>query len=298
MASPMTKVALMFALLGCASWAGADVLMKWDRKPLPIPLQKDQERIVFVDKNVKVGFPRELEGKIRVQSTGGAVYLKALDVFPSTRFQLRDVATGELILLDVSAKSAINNPKEPIRFLYDQSLSSQTANTNQDDVESLGLDISEVKTRRPQLPVPAALTRYAAQSLYAPLRAVEPLDGVQRVAHRLPAQITTLLPGFQIRATPLMSWKLDDYVVTAIKLQNRSDTRVTLDPRELQGRFYAATFQHPYLGGVGTPEDTTTLYLVTEGYANNAIIPEGKLVKPKKVLRRTTVVKKTVKKGA
>ena len=63
-----------------------------------------------------------------------------------------------------------------------------------------------------------------------------------------------------------------------------------LDPRELQGRFYAATFQHEWIGGKGASTDTTTLYLITEGSADNAIVPAGRAYKPKH-----KVVKKIVK---
>ncbi|MGR3807771.1 TIGR03749 family integrating conjugative element protein [Pasteurella testudinis] len=283
-------------MLGLVSQnTSADILMKWERKPLPIDLQVEKERIVFVDKNVKVGYPAELDGKLRIQSTGGAVYFKALSDFPTTRLQLRDVASGELILLDVAAKTTLTNPQEPIRFIYDSNIEKQSASLNQDDapLAQLGLGDDEAAPR-PQLPIPAALTRYAAQSLYAPLRTVEPLDGVRQVAHRLPSQITTLLPQYSIRAVPLMSWQLGDYVVTAIRLQNRGQSRITLDPRELQGRFYAATFQHSYLSGYGGAEDTTTLYLVTEGYADKAVIPEARQYKAKPKVKKVTVTKTTV----
>lgn len=266
----------------------ADILLKRDRKPLPIALQVEKERIIFMDKNVKVGYPSELDGKIRIQSTGGAVYLKALNDFPATRFEFRDVATGEIFLFDVVASHKINNPEEPIRIVAEASVATQSSSVNQDDQ----VDIESATP--PQLPVPAALTRYAAQSLYAPLRTVEPLVGVHRVAHRLPTKITTLLPAYPIVATPLMSWQLDKYVVTAIRLQNRGTSRIVLDPRELQGRFYAATFQHNWLGGYGSTEDTTTVYIVTEGYANNAVIPETKPYKAPKKVKKVTTTQKTV----
>ncbi|MDG2961711.1 TIGR03749 family integrating conjugative element protein [Exercitatus varius] len=265
--------------------AQGDVLMKWDRTPLPIDLQVKKERILFVDKNVRVGYPAELKDKLRIQSAGGAVYLEASAEFPSTRLQLRDVKTGEMILLDVMAKHKIDNPKEPIRFVYNESVEKQTTSTEQQDDP---LNMTDV---RPNLPAPAALTRYAAQMLYAPLRTVEPLVGVRQVAHRLPNKITTLLPAYSIQAVPLMSWQLDNYVVTAIRLQNHGSSRITLDPRELQGRFYAATFQHSWLGGHGSNEDTTTLYLITEGFADKAVIPETRKYTPPK----KTKVKKTVK---
>ena len=244
--------------------ASADVLMKWARKPLPVDLQIEKERIIFVDKNVKVGYPPELDNKLRIQSTGGAVYLKATADFPKTRLHLMDLATGEMILLDVQAKSSVVNADEPIRLVYENKVENQGAVYNQE----VSANNEPIPNARPALPVPAALTRYAAQMIYAPLRTVEPLDGVRQVAHRLPTPIKTLLPALPIRATPLLAWQLDEYVVTAIRLQNQGQSRIELDPRELQGNFYAATFQHHWLGGHGAPEDTTTLYLVTEGYPN------------------------------
>lgn len=281
---------LSFLAFSMSEQAFADILMKWDRKPIPVALQVNTERIIFMDKNVKVGYPAELEGKLRIQSTGGAVYLKALGIFQATRLEFRDVATGEIFLFDIGAHKKVSNPTEAIRVVADSIVEKQSGSLNQDDLAE-----TEVVTRTPQLPIPAALTRYAAQSLYAPLRTVEPLEGVRRVAHRLPEKITTLLPAYPITANPLMSWQLDNYVVTAVRLQNRGVSRITLDPRELQGRFYAATFQHNWLGGYGSSEDTTTVYLVTEGHANNAVIPETKIYKaPKKVKKTTVTTRKNV----
>ncbi len=269
--------------------ASADVLMKWARKPLPVDLQIEKERIIFVDKNVKVGYPPELDNKLRIQSTGGAVYLKATADFPKTRLHLMDLATGEMILLDVQAKSSVVNADEPIRLVYENKVENQKAVYNQE----VSANNEPIPNARPTLPVPAALTRYAAQMFYAPLRTVEPLDGVRQVAHRLPTPIKTLLPALPIRATPLLAWQLDEYVVTAIRLQNQGQSRIDLDPRELQGRFYAATFQHHWLGGYGSPEDTTTLYLVTEGYPNQSVIPQSNTYKPKKLKKVTTTVTTT-----
>ncbi|OOF52305.1 TIGR03749 family integrating conjugative element protein [Rodentibacter trehalosifermentans] len=271
--------------------ASADVLMKWARKPLPIDLQIEKERILFVDKNVKVGYPPELDNKLRIQSTGGAVYLKATTDFPRTRLQLVDLATNEIILLDVQAKTSVANAGEPIRFVYENNVETQGADYNQD----AQTNNEPMPNARPVLPVPAALTRYAAQMFYAPLRTVEPLEGARQVAHRLPTPIKTLLPALPVRATPLLSWQLDNYVVTAIRLQNQGQSRIDLDPRELQGRFYAATFQHNWLGGHGSPEDTTTLYLVTEGDPNQSVIPQSNAYKPKKLKKVTTTVTTTTK---
>lgn len=44
---------------------------------LAVPLVVGQERIVFIDRNVRVGVPASLGERLRIQSAGGAVYLRA-----------------------------------------------------------------------------------------------------------------------------------------------------------------------------------------------------------------------------
>ncbi|MDH3000197.1 hypothetical protein A1D23_08380 [Chelonobacter oris] len=203
--SLLTALSLSLSAGLVSQSVSADILMKWERKPIPIALKPEQERIVFVDKNVKVGYPAELDGKLRIQSTGGAVYFKALTAFPTTRLQLRDVTNGELILLDVSANTGVSNPQEPIRFVYDSPIEKQSAPFNQDDstLAQLGLDeiTDNAVSIKPQLPIPVS--------------------------------------------------------------------------------------------GYGRPEDTTTLYLVTEGYADRAVIPEAKRDKPRRKVKKVTVTKTT-----
>ncbi|WP_426639694.1 TIGR03749 family integrating conjugative element protein, partial [Escherichia coli] len=112
---------MMMSLSVLSLTAQADELMKWERIPLNIPLKVGQERVIFADKNVRVGFPPALNGKLRVQSTGGAVYLKADSAFPQTRVQLQDVESGEMILLDVTAGE--KGTTEPVRIVYDGDVS-------------------------------------------------------------------------------------------------------------------------------------------------------------------------------
>lgn len=72
-----SPVMLLLLATLCCPLSHAVELMKWERIPLQVPLTVGQERIVFVDKNVKVGFPASLDGKLRIQISGGAVYLDA-----------------------------------------------------------------------------------------------------------------------------------------------------------------------------------------------------------------------------
>ena len=265
------KQTLAMALMGTAlmSTAQAEILMQWERKPLQIDLNVKEERILFLDKNVSVGIPNNLNDKIRVQSSGGAVYLTALTPFELSRVQLRDIATGQLILLDLKGYARAGK-LEDIR-ITEKDVENNSRNVVEPTVSDETVESSKPKSSA--LPAPAALTRYAAQSLYAPFRTVEPLEGVHRVAMKLPKSLPTLLPNLNVRATPLESWGLDGYVVTAVRIKNLSAQQVVLDPRYLQGRFYAATFQHPFIGATGNLDDTTVVYLVTEGDINRAILP-------------------------
>lgn len=273
---------LYLALLGpvCAVSLPVEAveLMKWERIPLQVPLTVGQERIVFVNKNVRVGFPPELNGKLRVQSTGGAVYLQASSAFATTRLQLQDVENGELILLDITALEG-KQVREPVSLVYQGEVSSATGSDNtsvsaEETVTSKSKASAKDSAPRITTPLPIALTRYAAQSLYAPLRTLEPLPGVHAISHGLSSNMTSLLPSEPVTVRPLAAWGVQGVNVVALKLTNQRSGKVVLDPRRLQGTFHSATFQHRWLGAAGTPEDTTLLYLVMQGRPDVAFLPE------------------------
>lgn len=265
------KLLTALSLLTVVSSVNAVELMKWERMPLAVPLQVGQERVIFVDSNVRVGVPSSLSGKLRVQSTGGSVYLLALEPIPPTRIQLQDAETGGLILMDIAASTTeAGMPKlEPIQIIegentpirYGNSPSKVQANAK----ETVGNQTKPAK-RSLETPVPVVLTRYASQNLYAPLRTIEPVQGISRVNLSKDLKLITLLPMQPIKAQALVSWRLDDYFVTAVSLTNTSRQVISLDPRLLQGNFIAATFQHSLLGPKGDATDTTVVYLVTRQY--------------------------------
>ncbi|WP_050321186.1 MULTISPECIES: TIGR03749 family integrating conjugative element protein [Yersinia pseudotuberculosis complex] len=257
-------------------------LMKWERIPLQIPLNVGQERIVFVDKNVRVGFPPTLNGKLRVQSSGGAVYLSASEAFPVTRLQLQNKANGEIILLDVSA-AAGKSIREPVQLVYDGEVSSASTSdkTRISGNEQTAAISERRKPAKLNTPLPVVLTRYAAQSLYGPLRTVEPVVGITNTALKLPSRLTTLYPSEPVEVSPLAGWSLNGYSVIALLVRNTATVNVILNPRMLQGEFISAAFQHPWLGNAGTPEDTTVLYLVVQGRPEGAFRSEPMAVTDK-----------------
>lgn len=115
-------------------------------------------------------------------------------------------------------------------------------------------------------PSAVLLIRYAAQSLYAPLRTVEPVAGLIPTPVHPTLDLSTLLPSLPVTLSVLGAWRLQDQWVTAIRITHLAPNWMMLDPRLLQGDFVAASFQHRQLGPQGQSTDTTVLYLVTRGH--------------------------------
>ncbi|MBN0839842.1 DUF3438 family protein, partial [Pseudomonas aeruginosa] len=96
----LSALAGVLLILGFVPASQAVEILRWERLPLPVPLVVGQERVVFIDRNVRVGVPASVGDHLRVQSAGGAIYLRASEPIPPTRLQLQDVESGALILLD------------------------------------------------------------------------------------------------------------------------------------------------------------------------------------------------------
>ncbi|QER94648.1 TIGR03749 family integrating conjugative element protein [Xanthomonas phaseoli] len=285
--------ALRAAALWATLWLGATPaahavqILRWDRMPLAVPLRVGEERVVFIDRNVRVGVPAAIADRLRVQSAGGAIYLKASEAIEPTRLQLQDADSGALILIDIAAAPAQAGPApleplEPIRIVEGDGpgprygardrASGTGADAGGQPADALSPDAAP--RVRHETPVAVVLTRYAAQSLYAPLRTVEPAGGVTPA--RLPRglDLDALAPALPVHARALAAWRMEDQWVTAVRLTNTSPRWVDLDPRMLIGDFVAATFQHPGLGPAGDATDTTVLYLVTRGRGlGDALLP-------------------------
>ncbi|HAV88909.1 MAG TPA: TIGR03749 family integrating conjugative element protein, partial [Pseudomonas sp.] len=72
-----TIVASLALGFGLVPDSHAIEILRWQRLPLAVPLVVGQERVVFIDRNVRVGLPPSLGERLRVQSAGGAIYLRA-----------------------------------------------------------------------------------------------------------------------------------------------------------------------------------------------------------------------------
>jgi integrating conjugative element protein (TIGR03749 family) len=265
---PLPALVGFLLSMGLASVGQAVEILRWERLPLAVPLVVGQERVIFIDRNVRIGVPENIGAHLRVQSAGGAIYLRASEPIPPSRLQLQDAESGALILLDIAAEPATAGQPalEPVRIVEGEGAPSRAANlASISATEEEPRDTASATARRAS-PVPVVLTRHAAQNLYAPLRTVEPVAGIGRVNLRRNLAADTLLPTLPVRAQVLAAWRLEDQWVTAVKLSNTSARWLDLDPRALQGDFVTATFQHTSLGPAGQSADTTVAYLVTRGH--------------------------------
>ena len=268
--------------VGASPGARATTLVHWQRKPLAISLPVGAERILVFGDPVRVGLPSmwAKSGALRVQSTNGAVYLKARQAFDTQRVQIQDLKTGRIILLDLDAKKHASS--ETVRVIDDAanlpaSQASDAAGDAPHDAASK-IPPAAFGESAEGAPSPIRLVRHAAQALYAPARLVGATPGIHRVALDAPAALPGLLPTYPVRVRPLAAWRAGAYRVTAIEIVNRSARRTfTLDPRTLEGDFYAASFMQDTIGPAGSDTDTTTLFVVTEhgGLAQALSPPAG-----------------------
>lgn len=281
---PVRRALLGVAVLTVMAMTSAQAteIRHWKRTPIDVKLSVGGERIVVFGHEVRVGLPPKLANPkvLRVQSTNGAIYLKAKKAFDTQRVQIQDMKTGRIMLFDLSGVK--HGSSETIKIQDDAAesagsddgespdqTSSSTAHHNPAPPDAFG------QGRRSQgPPVPVQLVRHAAQALYSPQRILAGSSRMHRIAVTQ-RSISGLLPAYPIAAKPIAAWREAPYTVTAIEIVNRDpNRRFELDPRGLAGDFYAASFMHATIGPAGTLADTTTLFAVTKnGTLDDALTP-------------------------
>lgn len=220
----------------------------WRKMPIVIELAVGTERLVHFPGAVKVGVPPQLQGVLRIQSVAGTAYLLAHQPFANTRVIVRGFDHGQIYLLDLSADAELAS-NAPIEIILP------------DEPTADGQETESAPAALPQYGY-VALTRFAAQQLYAPARLLKELPGVVREAVK--REPVALVRGGAVEAVPLIAWRAGDLHLTAVKLTNTTDRPQTLDPRILHGRWLTATFQHNRLHAAGSEADRTVVYLVSD----------------------------------
>tara|TARA_R110002111_G_scaffold51311_4_gene89899 strand:- start:4390 stop:5193 length:804 start_codon:yes stop_codon:yes gene_type:complete len=224
--------------------------IEWKKAPIQLKLKVGHERLVHFPASVKVGVPASLQPQLRTQSVNGTIYFLASAPFDATRVLVRTVDGGQIYLFDVSA-SKEGGQMDPVQVFVKEVGENKSGQTN------LSVDNNETTAQYNYV----ALTRFAAQQLYAPARLAQDRPGIVRVP--VAQGSIPLLRGAAVDAAPLVSWRAGGLYVTAVKLTNRSEQPQTLDPRDLRGSWLTAVFQHNRLLAAGSEADTTAVYLIS-----------------------------------
>ena len=234
---------LLFSTTAAAALEPTERIV-WRKSPIALELGVGQERMVHFPGPVSVGIPGSLQGRLRIQSSGGTVYWLAQQAFALTRILVRSLDDGQVYLLDVAA-SPEGGGAAPMEITLPRQ-------SSPDDPTPVG----------PETHGYVSLTRFAAQQLYAPQRLQAPLPGVVRVP--VPDAPVPLVRGGAIVSTPLASWRSGHRFVTAVQLSNTGSEAQELQAEALRGAWLAATFQHHRLLPAGDEADHTVVYLISD----------------------------------
>jgi integrating conjugative element protein (TIGR03749 family) len=222
--------------------------IEWKKAPIRLELAVGQEQRIEFPAAVKVGVPASVQGVLRTQSINGMVYLLAHTSFGSNRIMVRELDSGRIYLFDITATED-GGSGHPIQIYVSGEQGSEK------DQATGGLVPEQ---DRPDF---VQLTRFAAQQLYAPARLVKDQPSIVRVpVSRDPVE---LYHGGAVEGVPLVAWRTKGLYVTAVKLTNRTEQVLTLDPRNIRGTWLTATFQHHRLFPKGDEADTTAVYLIS-----------------------------------
>ncbi|MBL3601671.1 MAG: TIGR03749 family integrating conjugative element protein [gamma proteobacterium endosymbiont of Lamellibrachia anaximandri] len=245
--------ALLLGFAFCLSaWADTPPMERiiWNKTPIRLTLQVGKERLVHFPSAVRINVPPEQIADLRTQSVDGTVYWLASSPFETTRILVQEIDSGRTFLFDLTANEK-SGGTSPVTILNpEQESTTPLSKTGNPRKESVRLDY-------------ITLTRFAAQQMYAPTRLLKNDPRLHRISLHTPDDIS-LVHGGAVDARPLISWLGDGgRYVTVVRLRNRSDQPLSLDPRDLRGKWLAATFQHARLLPTGHEADTTSVYLIS-----------------------------------
>ena len=229
--------------------SGAEEVLLWDNQPLTITLQPGQERMIRFPDRIRLNVPAQLNGSLRTQVVDNRVYWLASRPFDRTRVVVMEEAGASpaVYLLDVLA--ADTGGGGSARILH----SARTAEMQREEQWGDSRNPPEL-----------LLTRFAAQSLFAPRRLIPH----SAVIHRWPTPLSPvqvpLVRGIWADQEVLAAWHGHGLFVTAVALRHLGGMTVSLDPSRVRGRWRAVSFHHRQLGPSDGPLATTVLYLVSD----------------------------------
>lgn len=232
------------------------------RAPIRIVLPIGTERMISFPGPVAFHAPEGFESLVQGSIIERTAYLKALAPFGTLRVVAEDLSDGRQIPIDFVSEGKSKGALSAVEVML-PGQGSAGRGPNQ-EIASAARAGSPKEAQRESAPMDmVALTRYAAQSLYAPKRLVPSAPGVRQLPIAT-VPVEGLYRGWRVQTTPIGSWRSGQLYVTAVRFTNQGQAALDIDPQEIRGHWLAATAQHTRLLAKGNDWDTTTVYLVCD----------------------------------
>ncbi len=242
----------------------------WENMPLTIILPVNKEVRVTFPTDVNVQIPKELTANlVSLAPNQKIIYWTAKAPFDSSRILATSTDNDTVYLIDLIADehSTMDDP------VIIEDADRIDANAGEETVERSFSSEAEL-TDPPEI----LLTRFAAQTLYAPRRLVPQSTDIAEL-HIDPIAVDFPLiqsqQGEQLHVHIVGAWSGYGRYLTAVLVINQSVEPVLINPGNVRGNFTHITAQHTDLGSAGTLKDRTTIYLISDVPFVSALMEEG-----------------------
>ncbi len=262
----MIRVKLLFALIVLLNLTNANAelrLLDFLGEPIKLTLFVNQEVQLNFEKPLdSIGTPDAIKDKLQTQLIDSRLWIKATKPFKPIRVLVKN-SKGKISVFLLSSIPHIKKIQpHPIKY----NVIIERTQANQDNNEPHAkFNAKNVKNLSY-----VDLTRFAAQTFYAPKRLINKIDVVRvPVNTKNPITLFTcsknLACNGNVSAVLLASWRssYNNSYVSAILLKNTTNRQIVLDPRDLLGNWKSATFHFNRLGRAGSPTDTSVVYLIS-----------------------------------
>jgi integrating conjugative element protein (TIGR03749 family) len=259
-------VLLAQPLMAIHAWA--DRTLVWNKQPITIVLPVGKEVRVTFPTEVALQLPMAVTDKLESLAPNEQVlYWKAKEAFDPVRAIAASSDNESVYLIDLVAQPGALT--EAIRIEDPDRI-----------VASVPQDAAALESVETELldPPEIVLTRFASQSLYAPRRLM-PVNGDihKQAISALPADFPLMRSqqGERYAFSVVGAWSGYGRYITAVMVSNESAVSVQINPGLVIGNFTHITPQHLTLGPLGSLEDRTTLYLISDVPFASAILEDG-----------------------
>ncbi len=232
-----SEIATDFGLVPSDRTSRAEQVVVWRGDPIEIVLSPGQERRIEFDHAVEIGLEPRQARQFAIEIYGSTVLITPKRSATDTRVVVGQLSGLLRFPLDLKLTDT-PIPLGPVRVL-------SQGTEGKEDPPATGPVVSKAtaawwpaRTRTGYID----LVRFAAQQFYSPERLVKVPAGAQPVD--VADRPVRLVRYRSVETTPLASWQVDRQFVTAVLVRNTRESRVTLDPRHLVGRWLASTFYH------------------------------------------------------